>query len=98
MNHLKHKSKYSCESAIYFKLGSEINKQNCNFAYYFKKTDIKPTVLDGRNGINVNNDIPVKTPSFPYVLVSRSLLCNCRIEVENNFILESLAPCQDAKI
>ena len=33
---VKHKSKYSCKSAIYFDLGSDIIK-NCNFAYYFNK-------------------------------------------------------------
>ena len=48
---VKHKSKYSCESVIYFNLGSGIFKENCNFAYYFNKTDIKPTVLDGGNKI-----------------------------------------------
>ena len=31
---VKHKSKYSCESAIYFDLGSDIIKENCYFAYY----------------------------------------------------------------
>ena len=44
---VKHKSKYSCESAMYFNLGSKIIKENCNFAYYFSKTNIKPTVLEG---------------------------------------------------
>ena len=44
---VKHKSKYSYESVIYFDLGSDIRKENCNFAYYFNKTDITPTVLDG---------------------------------------------------
>ena len=29
---VKHKFKYSCESAIYFNLGSEIIKENCSFA------------------------------------------------------------------
>ena len=29
----------------------------------------------------------------PFVLVKQSLLCNCRIEVESNFLLESLAAC-----
>ena len=43
-----------------------------------------------------NNDIPVKIPSHPYVLVNRSVLCNCGIEAENNFLLESLAACQDS--
>ena len=43
-----------------------------------------------------NNDIPIKILSHPYVLVNRSVLCNCGIEVENNFLLESLATCHDA--
>ena len=34
-------------------------------------------------------------PSHPYVLVNRSILCNCGKEVENNCLLESLAACQD---
>ena len=46
---VKHKSKYSSESVIYFDLGPDIVKENCNFSYYFNKTDIKPTVLDGGN-------------------------------------------------
>ena len=29
-------------------------------------------------------------------MVNRSVLCNCGIEVENNFLLESLAACHDA--
>ena len=44
---------------------------------------------------NSNNDIPVKIPSHLYVLVNRSVLCNCGIEVENHFLLESLVACQD---
>ena len=105
---VKHRSKYSCESVIYFDLGPDFIKENCKFAFYFKKTDITPTVLDAGNDIilanwpddkhiicNVNNDIPVKIPNHPYVLVNRSVLCSCRIEVENNFLLESLAACHD---
>ena len=45
---------------------------------------------------NINNDIPVKIPSHPYVLVNRSVLCNCGIEVENHFLLKSLAACKNA--
>ena len=44
---VKHKSKHSCKSAIYFNLGPEIIKENYNFAYYFNKTNIKPAVLNG---------------------------------------------------
>ena len=46
---VKHKSKYSCRSAIYFNLGSDIIKENCNFAHCFNKTDIKPRLLDSGN-------------------------------------------------
>ena len=107
---VKQKSKYSCESVICFNLGLDIIKKNCKFAYYFNKTDIFPTVLDRGNKIilanwpdekhilcNVTNDIPIKIPSHLYVLVNRSVLCNCGIEAENNFLLESLAACHGAE-
>ena len=42
---------------------------------------------------NINNGIPVKIPSHPYVLVNRSVLCNHGIEAENYFLLESLVAC-----
>ena len=82
---------------IYFNLGSDIIKESCKFAYYFNKTDIAPTIPERGDEIilanwsddkhiicNVNNDIQDKIPSHPYILVNRSVLCNCRIEVENN--------------
>ena len=53
------------------------------------------TVLKGGNEIilanwsddkyiicTINNDIPIKIPSHPYILVNRSVLCNYGIEVE----------------
>ena len=66
-------------------------------------------MLDGENEIilanwpktkhikcSVNNDIPIKIPSHPYVFVNRSVLCNYGIEAENHFLLESLAACCDS--
>ena len=44
---------------------------------------------------NVNNDIPVKIPSQPCVLVNRSVLCNCIIEADNHYLLESIAACDN---
>ena len=35
----------------------------------------------------------MKIPSHPYVLVNRSILCNCGIEADNHHLLESLAAC-----
>ena len=44
---IKSKTRYSCASAIYFNLESDVIKANCEFQYYYNITDIKPTVLDG---------------------------------------------------
>ena len=103
---VKHKCSYSCESAIYFNLTMDIIKNNCNFDFYFNNTDITRTVLDGGDKIflanwpndkhiicNINNDIPIKIPSHLYVLVNRSILCNCGIEADIHHLLESIASC-----
>ena len=42
---------------------------------------------------NDNHNFPVKIPSHPYDPLKRSVLCNCAIEEENNFLLESIAAC-----
>ena len=36
---VKHKSTYSCESAICFNLTMDIIKNNCNFYFYFNNTE-----------------------------------------------------------
>ena len=103
---VKHKTQYSCESAIYFDLSADIIKENCEFHYYFNKTDVKPSVLDGGHEIvlanwpntkyvtcNDNHNYPIKIPSHPYVLLKRTVLCNCDIHAENRFLLESIAAC-----
>ena len=82
-------------------------KANCEFQYYYDKTDIKPTVLNGgfqiilANSPNYrkimclhNNNILINIPGHPYVLMNRSILCNCDKEAESNFLLESLAACE----
>ena len=105
---VKHKSKYSCESTIYFNLGLEIIKDKCNFKS--NNTNIKPAVLGGQNEIIlanwpiekdnewiINNDIPVRITSFAYTLLNRSVLCNCEIEAENPFLLEPLAAYQESE-
>ena len=105
---VKHKSSYSCESAIYFNLTMDTIKNNCSFNFYLNKTDITPTMLDGGDEIvlanwpndkhiicNTNNDIPVKISSHPYVLINRSILCNCGIEADNHYLLESIAACDN---
>ena len=37
----------------------------------------------------------LKFPSHPHVLVNRSVLCNCSIEADNHYLLESIAACDN---
>ena len=103
---VKIKSKYSCASTLHFELDKRTIKENCIFDYYYNKTDVKPSILDGGHEIvlanwasfkwivcSTHNDIPIEIPSHPDVLLNRTILCNCIIETENNFLLESIAVC-----
>ena len=76
------------------------------FDYYYNKTDVKTSILDGGYEIvlanwpsfrrivcSTHNNIPIEIPSHPYVLLNRTVLCNCTIEAESNFLLESIAAC-----
>ena len=45
-----------------------------------------------------NNNIPVNIPGPPYVLMNQGILCNCDIEAESNFLLESLAACKGPEV
>ena len=103
---VKSKSKYSCASALYFQLDKQTIKENCVFDYYYNKTDVKPSILDGGYEIvlanwpsfkrivcSTHNNIPIEILSHLYVLLNRMVLCNCIIEAESNFLLESITAC-----
>ena len=44
-----------------------------------------------------NSNIPIIIPGRLYILMNRSILCNCDVEVKSNFILESLAACEGSE-
>ena len=107
---VKSKHKYSCASAVYFNSDHDV-KENCDFYYYHNKLDVTPSVLHGGRQIilanwpnykriicTYNNNILVNIPSHPYVLLDRNILCNCDIEAESSFLLESLAACGEHEI
>ena len=106
---VNHKSKHSCESAVYFKLSAEIIKANCQFKYYYNIT-VTPSVLDGGHQIVLANMISEKKlvcsnnynlaqplPNYSYVLVNRSILCHCKLEGDYTYLLKLLGSCVDAK-
>ena len=101
----KHKSKHSCESAIFYNLTSSVVYSVCEFDYYYNTT-VTPSVLDGSSHILLANMLNPKwlvcshyfhmahpVPSFPYVLINRSLLCNCHLESGLTYLLKSLGSC-----
>ena len=103
---VKHRSQHNCESAIYFDSNTEIIKENCEFQYFYNKTDVKPAILDGGNEMILanwpksryvickdNHEYPIKIPRHPYILFKRSVLCNCDIHAEEHSLLESIATC-----
>ena len=87
-------------------MNAKIIEENCEFQYFYNKTDVKPAVLDGGNEIILSNwpkskyvickdnhEYPIKIPRHPYVLLKRSILCNCDIHAEEHLLLESIATC-----
>ena len=103
---VKCKSRYSCASTLYFQLDKQTIKDNCIFDYYYNKSNVKPSLLDGGHEIilanrpsfkrivcSSHNNIPIEIPSHLYTLLNRTILCNCIIEAENNFLLEFIAVC-----
>ena len=44
---VKSKTRYSCASTIYFNLELDVIRVNCEFQYYYYKTDVKPTIPHG---------------------------------------------------
>ena len=99
------KFRHSCESAIFYKLSKEVVYSVCTFDYYYNTT-VTPSVLDGGTHILLANMLSPKrlvcsqdlhmahpVPSYPYVLVNRSLLCNCHLESALTYLLESLGSC-----
>ena len=105
---VKHKSKHSCKSAIYYNLSKEVINEYCSFKYFYNTT-IMPSILDGGPQILLANiltpkrlictyasDMAHPVPSHDYVLVNRSILCNCHMESGLTYLLKSIAFCETA--
>ena len=105
---VKHKSKHCCESAIYYNLSKEVINEYCSFKYFYNTT-VMPSVLDGGPQILLANiltpkrlictyasDMACPVPSHDYVLVNRSILCNCHMESGLTYLPKSIAFCETA--
>ena len=101
-------SQNSCESAICYNLSKEVINNYCTFKYFYNTT-VMPSVLDGGPQILLANmltpkrlictyasDMAHPVPSHNYVLVNRSMLCNCHMESGLTYLLKSIAFCEGA--
>ena len=90
---IKHKTKHSCESAIFYNLTTDVVYSVCQFDYFYNTT-VTPSTLDGGSNIILANMLSPKRlictkdspmarplPSHPYALVNRSILCNYHVSV-----------------
>ena len=100
---VKHKTKHSCESAIFYNLTRETILQNCDFKYFYN-TSVLPSVLDGGSHILLANMLNEKRlicsydqglarplPTSSYALVSSDILCHCHLQVGLTYILKNIA-------
>ena len=102
---VKHKTKLSCESAIFYNLTRDVILENCKFNYFYNTT-VLPSVLDGGSHILLANMLNPKRlicsydqglakllPTSSYALVSRDILCYCHLQIGLTYILKSIASC-----
>ena len=102
---VKHKSKYSCASALFFNLDMKTIMANCQIKALYNAT-VHPSILDGGSQLVLgnleedkrlicrdNDDLAIPLPPQTYVLVNRSLLCYCDIDAGFSYVMQTLGSC-----
>ena len=107
---VKHKSKHSCASAIFYDLDPKRVARNCHFDY-IHNIILPPVILDGRQQLllaNVhgprslkcnseNRGLSKPTPEHTYAMVKRDFLCDCQLDLEHASFLRQLSACTENK-
>ena len=102
---IKHKSKHSCESALYYNQSKDVIQDHCTFNYFYN-ISVMPSVLDGGSEIVLANfknkknlvcvydqELAKPLPVFEYSLVNRSILCYCHIQIGYTTIPQTISDC-----
>ena len=103
---VKHKSKHSCASAIFYELGPSQVIRNCKFDCMYNET-VPPVILDGGKDIllanfqgprslkctSVNGGLAKPAPEHTYAVVDREFLCDCQLDLEHASVLRQLSSC-----
>ena len=103
---IKHKSRHSCVSAIFYNLGPATITKNCKFDYYYNTT-VPPVILDGGRDVllanfyrprslkcsSVSGGLAKPAPENTYAVVNREFLCDCQLDLEHASVLWKLSSC-----
>ena len=103
---IKHKSRHSCVSAIFYNLGPATITKNCKFDYYYNTT-VPSVILDGKRDVllanfygprslkcsSVNGGLSKPAPEHTYAVVNREFLCDCQLDLEHVSVLRQLSSC-----
>ena len=103
---IKHKSRHSRVSAIFYNLGPATVTKNCKFDYYYNTT-VPPVILDGGRDVllanfhgprslkcsSVNGGLAKPAPENTYAVVNREFLCDCQLDLEHASVLRQLSSC-----
>jgi len=107
---VKHRSKHTCDSTIFYKQPPEIVSQYCSFDFYFNKT-VTPVLLDGGKQILLanfqgprslqcirdNSGLAKSLPQHTYAVVPREFLCDCQLDLKHYSVLRQLGACRGEK-
>ena len=103
---IKHKSRHSCVSTIFYNLGPETVTRNCRFDYYYNIT-VPPVILDAGKDVllanfhgsrslkcsSINGGLAKPAPEHTYAVVNREFLCDCQLDMEHASVLRQLSSC-----
>ena len=103
---IKHKSRHSCVSAIFYNLGPATVTKNCRFDYYYNTT-VPPVILNGGRDVllanfhgprslkcsSVNGGLAKPAPENTYAVVNREFLCDCQLDLEHASVLRQRSSC-----
>ena len=99
---IKHKSRHSCVSAIFYNLGPKTITQNCKFDYYYNTT-VPPIILDGGRDVllanfhgSMNGGLSKPAPEIICAVVNREFLCDCQLDLEHASVLRQLSSCANS--
>ena len=101
---VKHKSKHSCASAIFYELGPQqvikiVGLISCLMPQYL------PVILDGGRDVllenfhgprslkctSINGRLAKPAPEHTYAVVNREFLCDCQLDLEHVSVLRQLS-------